>query len=136
MKHESLGQTARYWVGQDKQGRHIWKRAGNRFSLTRGRGHDGHIRQELQESSHSSMSKVYDNIIYAKKKRKLRHCELLAIYLLMLDYVVRDYLLLTFSGFFLTDCLFFCRLKINHDSHEFILEFGTVANKALSCYLH
>jgi hypothetical protein len=26
------------------------------------------------------------------------------------------------------DCLFFRRLKINHDSHVFILEFGTVAN--------
>ncbi len=26
------------------------------------------------------------------------------------------------------DCLFFRRLKIYHDSHEFILEFGTVAN--------
>jgi hypothetical protein len=26
-------------------------------------------------------------------------------------------------------CLFFRRLKINHDSHEFILESGTVANK-------
>jgi hypothetical protein len=26
------------------------------------------------------------------------------------------------------DCLFSCRLKINQDSHEFILEFGTVAN--------
>ncbi len=25
-------------------------------------------------------------------------------------------------------CLFFCRLKINHDSHEFILKLGTVAN--------
>ncbi len=23
----------------------------------------------------------------------------------------------------------FCRLKINHDSHEFILEFGTVTNR-------
>jgi hypothetical protein len=23
---------------------------------------------------------------------------------------------------------FLCRLKVNHDSHEFILEFGTVAN--------
>jgi hypothetical protein len=27
----------------------------------------------------------------------------------------------------LTD-VYFCRLKLNHDSHEFILEFGTVAN--------
>ncbi len=26
-------------------------------------------------------------------------------------------------------CLFFCRLKINHDSHEFILESGTIMNR-------
>jgi hypothetical protein len=26
------------------------------------------------------------------------------------------------------DCLFFCRLKINHDSLEFIFEFSTIAN--------
>ncbi len=25
-------------------------------------------------------------------------------------------------------CLFLCRLKINNDSHEFILEFGAIAN--------
>ncbi len=36
------------------------------------------------------MYKVYDNIICAKKKRKLRCCELPALYLLMLNYVVRD----------------------------------------------
>ncbi len=28
-------------------------------------------------------------------------------------------------------CLFFCRLKINHESHEFILESGTVANNTI-----
>jgi hypothetical protein len=28
----------------------------------------------------------------------------------------------------MSDVYFLCRLKINHDSHEFILEFGTVAN--------
>ncbi len=28
----------------------------------------------------------------------------------------------------------FCRLKINHDSHEFVLESGTVANDELSLY--
>jgi hypothetical protein len=33
------------------------------------------------------------------------------------------------SGFSNNDwCLFFYRLKLNHDSHEFILEFGAVAN--------
>ncbi len=62
MKHESLEQTARYWVGQDKQGRYMWKRAGQRFSLTRERGHDRCIREVLQEDSRSSMYKVYDYI--------------------------------------------------------------------------
>jgi hypothetical protein len=28
--------------------------------------------------------------------------------------------------------IFLCRLKITHDSHEFILEFGTVANNYIS----
>ncbi len=28
----------------------------------------------------------------------------------------------------------FRRLKINHDSHEFILEFGTVANRIVTLY--
>jgi hypothetical protein len=69
VKHELLGQTARYWVGQDKQGRYMWKRAGGRFSLTRGQGHDGRIREVLQDGSHSSMYKVYDNVIYAEEKK-------------------------------------------------------------------
>ncbi len=35
------------------------------------------------------------------------------------------------SRFYNTDwCLFFCRLKINYDSHKFILEFSTVANNS------
>jgi hypothetical protein len=34
------------------------------------------------------------------------------------------------SEFSHTDwCLFFCRLKVNHDSHEFILVLGIVANR-------
>jgi hypothetical protein len=31
-------------------------------------------------------------------------------------------------------CLFFHRLKINHESHEFILDFGTVANSYIYCW--
>ncbi len=68
MKNELLEQTARYWVGQDKQRRYIWKRDGKRLNLTRGRGQDGHIREVLHESSRSSMYKVYDNVICMKKK--------------------------------------------------------------------
>ncbi len=50
------------------------------------------------------------------------HC--ICSYLIMSSLIVRCSYFLIFP----TDCLFFCRLKINHDSHEFILEFGTVAN--------
>jgi hypothetical protein len=38
VKHESLEQTARYWVGQDKQGRYMRERISKRFSLTHLRG--------------------------------------------------------------------------------------------------
>ncbi len=63
MKHESLEQTERYWVGQDKQERYMWKRTGKRFSLTQKQGHDGRIREVQQEDSRSSMYKVYNCMI-------------------------------------------------------------------------
>jgi hypothetical protein len=50
-------QTARYWVGQSKQ-EYTWrKRSGKRFTLTLNRGHEGCIREVLQEDSCSSMYK-------------------------------------------------------------------------------
>ncbi len=55
MTHESLEQTARYWVGQDKQERYIWKGTSKRLSLTRERGHDGRIHEVPQEDSRSSL---------------------------------------------------------------------------------
>jgi hypothetical protein len=79
VKHESLGQTARYWVGQDKQGRYMWKKTGKRFSLTRGRGHDGHIHEVLQEDNRSSMYKVYDYVIHVREKERPRCRELPAV---------------------------------------------------------
>jgi hypothetical protein len=73
------------------------------------------------------MYKVYDNVIGAKEK-KLRCREFLqyiCLCLIMLSMIIHVYI----SGFFpLLIVYFFCRLKINHDSHEFILEFSTVAN--------
>jgi hypothetical protein len=91
--------------------------------------HDKRIRKVLQESSHSSMYKVYDNVIFVRKEKKLRCCELPALYSLVPDYFFHDHFHMLLNEFLPTDCLFFCRLKRNHDSHEFILEFGTVANK-------
>ncbi len=118
-------------MGQDKQGRYMWKRAGKKFSLTRGQGQDGRIREVLQENSPSSMYKVYDYVTCVKESRKLRCCVLPALNslcLINLSVIIRHCYWLDFS----IDCLFFCRLKINHDSHGFILEFGTVAyNKLL-----
>ncbi len=101
MKHESLGQTGRYWVGQDKQGRYMWKRAGKRFSLIRGRDHDRHFCEVLQESSRSTMYKVYNNVIMLKEKKKLTRCESPAFCLLILDYVVVDHLLIALPYFLL-----------------------------------
>jgi hypothetical protein len=48
--------------------------------------HDKRIREVLQESSHSSMYKVYDNVIFVRKEKKLRCCELPALYSLVPDY--------------------------------------------------
>jgi hypothetical protein len=66
VKHESLEQTVRYWVGQDKQRRYLWKKTGKRFSLTRGRVL---IHEVLQKDSYSSMYKVYDYIIVLGRRR-------------------------------------------------------------------
>jgi hypothetical protein len=93
VKHETVGQTARYWVGQDKQEGYMWKRAGMRFSQIRGQGHVRRIREVLQEDSCLSMYRVYDNVTYAKKKRELKCHMLLALYLLTLDPNTHDCLL-------------------------------------------
>ncbi len=54
-KYELLEQTARYWVGQSKQ-EYTWgKRTSKRHSLTLDQGHEGHIREVLQEDGHSRM---------------------------------------------------------------------------------
>jgi hypothetical protein len=46
-----------------------------------------------------------------------------------------DYLYLHHQNFsILIGVYFFCSLKINHDSHEFILEFDTVANNKIHWY--
>jgi hypothetical protein len=57
VKCEPLEQTARYWVSQSKQENTSGKRSSKRFSLSLDRGHEGHIREVLQEDSCSSMYK-------------------------------------------------------------------------------
>jgi hypothetical protein len=102
-------------VGQDKQRRYMRKRTGKRFSLTQGQGHDERIREVLQVCT------MYMIAFYQVGKKNLN----VVIYLQYGTMIICAYI----SGIPSNDWfLFFCRLKINHDSHEFILEFGTVAN--------
>jgi hypothetical protein len=73
------------------------------------------------------MYRVYDDITYVEKKEDwdVMCCQrYICSCLIMMPMIIiaRIYHIL------LTDCLFFHMLKINHDSPEFILEFGTVAN--------
>jgi hypothetical protein len=58
VKPDPLEQTARYWVGQGKQGIHLRRRTNRRLSLSLDRGHEGCIREVLQEDSCSSMYKL------------------------------------------------------------------------------
>jgi hypothetical protein len=58
VKHELLGQTARYLVGQNKQEEYLWKSASKRLSLTLDCGHEGRICEVLQEDGCSSMYRV------------------------------------------------------------------------------
>ncbi len=101
------GQITSCWVGQDKQGGYkigaSWERAQSnprtRPGWTYSRG--------AARNSHSSMyTNVYrDYVVLIRLKRRRK--EML--------YIIH-----------MTD--FLHRLKINHDSHEFILECGTIAN--------
>jgi hypothetical protein len=57
-EHEPLEQTARYWVGQSKQEIYLGKGTSKKLSLILDRGHEGRIREVLQEDGRSSMYKV------------------------------------------------------------------------------
>jgi hypothetical protein len=94
------------------------------------------------KDSCSSMYKVYINVTHMKRKDRDVVCCLCNL-LFMFDFIHCPCLTIYFfyDWYFVSmpDCLFFCRLKINHDSHEFILEFGTVANnyyrKCINIYI-
>jgi hypothetical protein len=55
VKSDPLEQTARYWMGQDKQEAHLEWDTSRRVSLSLDQGHEEHIRQKLQEDGCSSM---------------------------------------------------------------------------------
>jgi hypothetical protein len=79
------------------------------------RGHEGLI-HEVPQEDHCSI--MYSNY--------MKFC-VVVILLIMHSRIV---LLLLYQGnwYIILNGVYFRRLKINHDSHEFILESGTVAN--------
>jgi hypothetical protein len=132
VKYEPLEQTTSCWVGQDKYRRYnmeeSWQEA---QSDPRTRPGWTYLRG-ASRNSHSSMYKEYKNVTRIKEKTGMlcvtcaincscwiSHCSCLTTIPLMIDT--------------LFSCLivyFLCRLNIKkHDSHEFILEFSTVANR-------
>jgi hypothetical protein len=115
VKYESLGQITICWVGQDKQGRYNIEESRQRAqSIPRTRPNS----RGAARDSHSGMYKMYIYNIAIHMKRK--------------DWDIMCYL---YNSFLVPDCLFFCMLKINHDSYEFVLEFSTVANMYCVLYL-
>ncbi len=63
----------------------------------------------------------YDHVLCYKKKLSWVTCNTLPV----INY---DYFMIFKLSFLYWSMFIFHRLKINHDSHEFILKFGTVAN--------
>ncbi len=55
VKSDPLEHTARYWMGQDKQEAHLERETSRRLCLSLDRGHEGRIREVLQEDGCSSM---------------------------------------------------------------------------------
>ncbi len=62
-KSDPLGQTARYWRDHSKQVLHSEKETRRRRSLSLDRGHEGRIREVLQEDGCSSMYKSQSCIL-------------------------------------------------------------------------
>jgi serine protease inhibitor len=115
--------------------------------------HAGHIREVPQEENSLIMyiigsrdnrkeeSQFTDHILQAL----LRKLTVQEVAIVQLPMYARTYLQQQISSCLFpslysvscnTRCLFFHRLKINHESHEFILEPGTVANSNTFSSLH
>jgi hypothetical protein len=101
------------------------KKAGKRVSQIQEWGYDRRIREVLWEDSRSSMYRIYDNVIYVKKKGSRD----VMCYQRYITHAWSDTHDCSLYVFYDPYWLFiFRKLKINHDSHEFIHESSTVAN--------
>jgi hypothetical protein len=64
VKPDPLRQTARCWVGYSKQEIRLEGETRTRLSLSLDRGHEGHIREVIQEDGCSSMYRSQSCVFY------------------------------------------------------------------------
>ncbi len=77
------------------------------LSLNRGQGQDERICKVLQRIAAQICMNVYNKAMMFPSSLRIKECNMQGARLI---------------------CIFSLRLNINHDPHEFILEFGNVAN--------
>ncbi len=118
----------------------LWTSVASRCSLTRMGAEQGSV--------YGQKGTIKDVLARCLKKADVQVCTLTSVYILFCNCnihalaIVHTYLLMTNNcrpltctslWLYYNRCLFFRRLKINHEPYEFILDPGTVAN---SCYLN
>ncbi len=92
-------------------------------------GHDGCIRELLQEDGcSSSMYRIMIMYLCWRKKKSWVTCNMSPV----INY---DYSMICKQSLQYWSMFIFRRLKINHDSHEFILEFSTVVNSYIYAHI-
>jgi hypothetical protein len=121
----AIGVRKQQVLGGPKQIRRIlMEESSKSFSLTLDWGHEGRISEVLQEDGRSCMYKLWLHN-YAVERNS--HELFVACYpwLIMIIFHLQARLAILIK-------FIFRRLKINDNSHEFILECGTVANSSCS----
>ncbi len=109
MKYESLGRITSCWVGQDKQGRYNMEESWQWAQYNLRTRPEWTYSQGAARNSRSSMYKVYMCATLQFIKRKDWNIMFYLHNSLLVPYY--------FTGpYFVADRLFFCRVKINHNS--------------------
>ncbi len=121
-EHETwaVGVNSKILGGPKQIRRMLMEESSKDLSLTLDWSHEGRLREVLQENGRSRMYKLWLHNYVVKRNGHELFVVCYPWLIMIISYSqARLAILIDF---------YFHRLKINHDSHEFILEFGTVAN--------
>jgi hypothetical protein len=123
-----VGVNSEILGGPRQTRRMLMKQNGRGLSSTLNWGNAGHIHEVLQEHSRSSMYRAMITQLCCKKKLSWVTCSMLSV----INY---DCSMIRKSDLHYWPMFIFRRLKINHDSNKFILEFWHHREHLLSCFL-